>query len=264
MQKAIQLNQAIQDRDYICILEILLYFCFDLGGLDFDGSSWNTETFQFNHHFFRYAEEHGFNKASRETNGLYPELISGFLDDIENSYYESEMYQSMGIPHKDKYVQSYFSMWQHLHSIFSVFREQMTVTDISPFGDIIFSKNPVSILLKMDDSDRENLIKVGKGVFTDIFKEQLHCVYPEITYDKNGVAESSWRIPTLIDAMYLELFFRFTPNSSVRKCENPTCPKYFIRTSSRPSKKYCDDACAKLMAKRMERARKRKAKQETE
>lgn len=264
MQKTIQLNQAIQDRDYIRILEILLYLCFDLSGLDFDGSNWNTETFQFNHHFFRYAEEHGFNKESRKTNGRYPELISGFLDDIDNSRYESKVYQSIGIPHKDKYVQDYFSMWQHLHSIFSAVIGQVTVVDISPFGDINFSKDPASILLKMDNSDRSNLIKVGKGVFTDIFKEQLHRVYPEIIYGKDGAAESSWRIPTLIDAMYLELFFLFTPNSSVRKCENPTCQKYFIRTSSRPSKKYCDDACAKLMAKRMERARKRKAKQETE
>ncbi len=263
MQKTIQLNQAIQDRNYIHILEILLYFCFDLSGLDFDGSSHNTETFQFNHYFFRYAEEHGFDKAFRETKGRYPELISGFLDDIEESYYESKIYQSMGIPHEDKYVQSYFAMWQHFHGIFSGFIEQVAVVDISPFGDIIFSKEPTSILLEMNDSDRDNLIKTGKGVFTDVFKKQLHEVYPEITYTKDGAAESSWRIPSLINAMYLELFFRFTPNSSVRKCENPTCPKYFLRTSSRPSKKYCDEACAKLMAKRMERERKRKAKQET-
>ena len=99
-----------------------------------------------------------------------------------------------------------------------------------------------------------------KGIFSDIFKENLHSVYPEIVFSKAGMAESTWRIPSLIDAMYLELFFRYSPNSSVRKCENPTCTGFFIYESSRPTKKYCDESCAKLMAKRMERARKRTAK----
>lgn len=255
MNKCIKLNQAIQDKDYPEIITILLYFCFNLYGLDFEGSNPRTETFKFNHHFFRFAEENGYNKQYGLGNLSIHNLIANFLSDIDNAFYESEMCNAFGFPHKDKYVEIYFSLWQHLHGIFSGVLQTTTIEEISPFGAVKLS-TPISTEI-MTDSDKDSIIKTAKGVFADLFKENLKSVYPEIVFTKDGNPESSWRIPSLIDAMYLELFFRFTPNSSVRKCANPTCPKFFTRTSSRPTKIYCDDDCAKLMAKRKERARKK-------
>ena len=255
MNKCIKLNQAIQDANYAKIIEILLYFCFDLYGLDFEGSEFKTETFKFNHHFFRFAEENGYHKQSGLGNLCINNLIAGFLADIDGAFYESEMCHSYGLPHKDKYVEIYFSLWQHLHGIFSGVIETTTIEEITPLGYVKLN-SPISTEI-MTDNDKDSIIKTAKGVFADLFKENLKSVYPEIVFNKNGNPESSWRIPSLIDAMYLELFFRFTPNSSVRKCANPTCNKFFTRTSSRPTKIYCDENCAKLMAKRNERARKK-------
>lgn len=260
MQLIINLNQAIQDCDFVRICEIMLYFCCDLHRLDFEGSSRQTETFQFNHHFFRFAESNGYSKSNGFMGANLNELIIGFLKDVENAYQESEMMSAIGFPHKDKYTQIYFSMWQHLHHWLFVITEQTSITDIDPFGVVTFSTALCSDQLVHSDDVADNLLKTARGIFTDVFKENLHRVYPEMVFNKGGEPESSWRIPTLIDAMYLELFFRFTPSSSVRKCMNPTCPNFFVRTSSRPAKIYCDDACAKLMAKRMERERKRKHK----
>lgn len=262
MKKCIELNQAIQDKDFIEIIKILLYFCFDLYGLDFDGSERRTESFQFNHHFFRYAEQNGYSKMDGFSNTTLHNLVIGFLDDINSAYAESEFYSSHRIPHKDKYVQIYFSMWQHLHSIFSWLTEQVTISAIDPFGNVTFDKLLMQDFSEVGEKDISRLLNTAKGLFSDIFKEKLHAVYPEIIFGADGIPESSWRIPTLIDAMYLELFFRFTPNTSVRKCMNPTCPKFFTRTSSRPTKIYCDESCAKLMAKRKERERKRKTREE--
>lgn len=264
MRLAIDLNQAIQDRNYVRICEIMLFFCFDLHGLDFEGSERKTETFQFNHYFFRFAEDNGYYKGMELSDKEQNELITGFLYDIDASYQESEWLDSMQVPHQEKYTQIHYSMWQHLYHWFSVITKETKVTNISPYGEVTFSSllNNAQIIDSNDDAD--NLLKTARGVFTDLFKENLHRVYPEMVFNKNGEPESSWRIPTLIDAMYLELFFRFTPSSSVRKCMNPTCPKFFVRTSSRPSKIYCDENCAKLMAKRMERERKRKQKRESD
>lgn len=259
MQLCIKLNQAIQKKNYCKIIDILLYFCFDLYGLDFKGSKRQTESFQFNHFFYRYAEENGFSKSCDLPITSIQNLITGFLSDIDSSYYESELYNynSCGFPHKDKYVQIYFSMWQHLHQCFSWLTDHVTINEISPFAKVSYSEPLTTLLSSISESDAELLLKTAKGVFSDIFKEKLHSVYPEIVFSKNGTAESSWRIPSLMDAMYLELFFRYTPNSSVHKCENPTCTNFFIYDRSRPTKKYCNESCAKLMAKRMERARKR-------
>ena len=255
MDKCIKLNQAIQDADYAGIIEILLYFCFDLYGLDFKGSEPRTETFKFNHHFFLFAEENGYHKQYGLGDLSINDLISGFLADINAAVYEAEMYNAYRIPHNDKYVEIYFSLWQHLHGIFLGVVETNIVEEITPLGCVKLS-SPISTEI-MNDTDKDSIIKTAKGVFSDLFKENLKSVYPEIIFNKNGNPESSWRTPSLLDAMYLELFFRFTPNSSVRKCANPTCNKFFTRTSSRTTKIYCDDDCAKLMAKRNERARKK-------
>lgn len=257
MKLAIDLNQSIQDRNFVRICEIMLFFCCNLHGLDFEGSARKTETFQFNHFFYRFAESNGYSKSGGFLGQNLNTLLVGFLKDIENSYYESEQLNSWGIPHEDKYTQIYFSMWQHLHRWLSTIISQTSIIDIDPYGVVFFSAPLSAEQLITSDDDADSLLKTARGLFTDVFKENLHRVYPEMIFNKTGKPESSWRIPTLIDAMYLELFFRFTPSSSVRKCMNPTCPKYFIRTSSRPSKIYCDDGCAKLMAKRKERERKR-------
>lgn len=260
MQMTIELNQAIQDKNFQRIIEILMYFCFDLYGLDFEGSTQTTETFQFNHSFYRYAEENGFTLKTRLTGLSIHDLITGFLKDIENDYYETEQYHSFGFPRKEKYPQFSFSTWQHLHFLFSFVTKKVTVINIGPFGEVLMSNTLSDDINSFSEKDIEKVLMCAKAVFSDIFKERLSSVYPEIVFNKNGDPESSWRIPSLIDAMYLELFFRFSPNSSVRKCQNPDCPNYFTRTSSRPTKIYCCESCALLMAKRMERARKRKAK----
>ena len=260
MQMTIELNQSIQDRNLQRIIEILLYFCFDLHGLDFEGSQRHTETFQFNHYFYRYAEENGFTLHTRLASLSIHDLITGFLKDIENDYYETEMYHSYGFPRKEKYVQFSFSTWQHLYDLFSFVTEKEKVLDITPFGEVIMSDSLSGYINTFSEKDADGVLMCAKAVFSDIFKEHLHSVYPEMVFSKNGDPESSWRIPSLLDAMYLELFFRFSPNSSVRKCQNPDCPNYYTRTSSRPKKIYCSESCALLMAKRMERDRKRKAK----
>ena len=236
MKLTIELNQCIQDRNLQRIIEILLYFCFDLHGLDFEGSQRHTETFQFNHYFYRYAEENGFTLHTRLAGLSIHDLITGFLKDIENDYYETEMYHSFGFPRKEKYVQISFSTWQHLCDLFSFVTEKEKVLDITPFGEVIMSDSLSSYINTFSEKDTDGVLMCAKAVFSDIFKEHLHSVYPEMVFSKNGDPESSWRIPSLLDAMYLELFFRFSPNSSVRKCQNPDCPNYYTRTSSRPKK----------------------------
>lgn len=252
VQLTIELNQSIQDQNPQRIIEILLYFCFDLYGLDFKNSQRASETYQFNHFFYRYAEKNGFSLLTRLSGLSIHRLITGFLDDITNDYNNSLSY-----PDEEKYPLFSFPTWQHLHNLFSFITQKIQVLNISPWGDVTFSSSLSDLVTSFCKDNINEAMQCAKIVFSDIFKEHLHRIYPEIIFTKEGNPESSWRIPSLIDAMYLELFFRFSPNSNVRKCQNPDCPNYFTWTSSRSKKIYCSQSCALLMAKRKQRERDR-------
>ena len=260
MKKFIELSQSIQNQDIESIINIVTYFCFDLYGLDFEGSKYNTETFQFNHSFFRYAECAGYEKKNRVLPLSLSELIIDFLADIEFDNMINISAASSGIFIPQKYVQINFALWKGFHIVFSKLLEITTIEKIDTYGNITFNPSINIELLIFSDEIFDIWIKIAKSVLSDILTEQLHRVYPEIVFNDNGVPESSWRIPSLLDAMYLELFFRLSPNSQAKKCGNPNCTKYYIWSSSKPSKKYCSESCARLMAKRMQRERERKNK----
>jgi len=71
---------------------------------------------------------------------------------------------------------------------------------------------------------------------------------------------STWKAPTLLAAMYHELYLKISQNKKIRKCRNSTCSRYFEIIGNDLRKIYCDSDCAKLEAKRKERARKKNAK----
>ena len=260
MQKCIQLQQNIQEQDVISILKIIVYFCFDLYGLDFEGSKPKPETFQFNHHFFRLAESCGFNKINRKLPKPISELIQDYLSDIEFDQILVYSAASSKIAIPTKYPEADYPLWKGLLHIFTWILKNFEIENIDEYGNVSFFPAMSSSSLSVSDELQDLILKTAKGVLSDIFKEQLQSVYPEVIFNKDGSSESSWRIPTLLNAMYLELFFRITPNSQARKCENPDCTGFYIRTSSRPTKKYCCESCAKLMAKRMQRAREKNKK----
>jgi len=74
-------------------------------------------------------------------------------------------------------------------------------------------------------------------------------------------ARGFWKAPTLLSAMYMELFLYFSLNEKVRRCKNKTCSDYFKIIGNDTRKIYCCEACAKLEAKRMQRAREKARKQ---
>jgi len=74
-------------------------------------------------------------------------------------------------------------------------------------------------------------------------------------------ARGFWKAPTLLSAMYMELFLYFSLNEKVRRCKNKSCSDYFKIIGNDTRKIYCCEACAKLEAKRMQRAREKARKQ---
>ena len=75
--------------------------------------------------------------------------------------------------------------------------EKEKVLDITPFGEVIMSDSLSGYINTFSEKDADGVLMCAKAVFSDIFKEHLHSVYPEMVFSKNGDPESSWRIPSL-------------------------------------------------------------------
>lgn len=164
----------------------------------------------------------------------------------------TEAYEEYG--YSTKYPQMSFAHWQALHDCISSILAAHRIIAVDPFNGVILDP----ILEKSHDCSHSPTVALAKAVLSDVFREKLHRVFPEIRYDEDNIPQSAWRIPTLLDAMYLEIFFRFSPNGVIKKCANQTCNNYFEWSKSTPTKIYCSQRCAMLMAKRKQREREKK------
>ena len=254
MRFLIELDTAVRARNYQRIAEILCYICLDLTCLEFENDdeslpTRNTETYQYRHSFTMCATRHGYVQFFSDLNPDITEYILHFADDL---LIDVELEKQHLRPRQ--YLQFDYPMWHHLTALFYGIAIQAHIF-VHPLGKVEFSKSFKEIDLS-NFIKPETLIALGRAAISDIFKEHLHTVFPEIEY-ANGLPSASWRIPTLLDAMFLELFFRFSPIGEIRKCADPKCGKFFEWSPSKPNQKYCDNICAMRVAKRNQRARER-------
>lgn len=254
MRLLLELSSAIHDRDFDTIVKIITFFCFDLTVHDYEGSTRATELFQFNHAFYRYAEDCGYVPFNYESLD-YSDMISSFLESIHADEAIEKSFNKNGFAFPRHYPQSDYSEWLHLRALFDDLLSVTDIQSITPYGEVLFNP-PLSAINYLISLKEDQLLNLAKAVLSDLFKENLHRISPEIQYENNQLL-SSWRIPSLLSAMYLELFFRFSPYGQIKICANPTCKKAFTWTSSKPTKKFCCTECAVLMAKRNQRKRER-------
>ena len=258
LRSLFDLNEAVQKGDYYRIIQIAAFYCFDLSGLDFKGSCHVTETKKFNHAFFRFAEECGYDKSAGLGELTLNNLIEGFFDSIELQFDLEHSYNQAGFPYDNPYSEYQFSKtWQHFYAMFHWLQSKTTIESVSPFGDVVLGSDIHDIDITPLTSEGKHLINTAKALLADIFKEKLSRITPELQFNAGNMPEANWRIPSLADAMYLDAFFRLTPTTTVRHCANPTCTRYFTWSSSRKTRIYCCPACAELMAKRKQRERDR-------
>lgn len=261
MRYLLDLNAAISSHDLDTIVKIITFFCLDLtkhnGSPD---AHVKTELFQFNHAYRRYTEDYCNYQPFQYKQFDFTIALRGFLNELVADYAAEQECQSWGFPYKRKYVQYDFTEWRHLRALFDDLLSVTNIIRVSPFGEVEFS-TPLAECNYLKQLKKENLLNLARAVLSDLFKHKLDTVSPEIQFE-SGRQFASWRIPTLIDAMYLELFFRFSPNGQIRKCADPKCTGigYFEWTPSKPNQKYCCNTCAMRIAKQEQRKRDKKVK----
>lgn len=257
MKHLLDLNDAITNDDSVEMISNILFFALDISDIDFEGSQRRTETFQFTHHFEQFLRERGFDTFCLPDTFDWTSEIQSFLTYLYIDLMNAEAYEEFG--YHQKYPQMYFCHWQALYDCIDFVLRSHKILNVDPFKGVLLE--PVLTKESADHIYEHAYIKIlAKAVLSDVFKENLCWIYPEVRYDKDNTPQSAWRIPTLLNAMYLELFFRLSPNGRIKRCANPTCNNYFEWNKSTPTKIYCSERCAKLMAKRKQREREKNAK----
>lgn len=106
------------------------------------------------------------------------------------------------------------------------------------------------------DEMKDALLQIAKDVVTDEINYYLSHISPQYDADKFA---PSWKLNSLLEALYLSIFYMKPGFELYRACANPNCKheKYFLVNTTRENKKYCCSACANAVAQQRAR-RKRK------
>ena len=126
-------------------------------------------------------------------------------------------------------------------------------------NDIIF-KDDCDLAAVVAHFSADSLATLFWSEALDIINYYIGKVTPAVHLINQNVL-GFWKAPTLLSAIYMELFLAFTSNEKVRRCKSKTCPNYFKIYGNDTRRVYCSSACGLLEAKRAQRARE-KAKKE--
>ena len=99
------------------------------------------------------------------------------------------------------------------------------------------------------------LIKIAQIVISEELNSNLQKICPQLNI---GSLEPTWKLNTLLEALYFAVFYMKPGVELYKECENPNCKhqKYFLINATVTNKKYCCQACANAAAQRRSRQRK--------
>lgn len=256
MRKILLFYEALNNGDLKTIIEILTWFSFDTyDGYDEESFISSFECPRFNEAFSEFVDR--YNDEHEEFDSLSTR-IKNYLNALEEDVYQFEYGETYeGIHMRSlNYPDMYHSTWQALHTVFSRLLSAVDITEIGAFGEVVFSRELTEDDISEICPDREYVLKLGKAFLSDYFNNELMWVHPQMTI-ANGQFLPNLQITSLLQAMYLELFFKITPYTNLRKCANPTCTAFFEVSRDNSKRIYCSTRCAQLMAKRKQRERER-------
>jgi len=103
----------------------------------------------------------------------------------------------------------------------------------------------------------------GYHAIVQELSHELQDVHQMLMYDFSTERYiGQWSLPTLLAAMYMMLSLDLQGGKILRKCQNPTCSKYFEVYANDTRKIYHDPSCASLQAQRNYRQKAKKKKEE--
>ncbi len=264
IRKILDLSAAIANKDILTIIKCLIWFCF--GYYDFyddDELVPATEFERINYYFretmYSYIYDEELDVANLD---YFSDAISIFLDElasdlknIEKRNLDPDHPYNYGVNHYDLYNKT----WNYFYCLMRNVIEHSRIVRIDLLGDVVFEKELSNNDMADICLDKETIVNLGKAFLSNHFSDQMFRIRPELIIE-DGRMVQELRIPSLMEAIYIDLYFRYTPYTNFRKCCNPTCNTVFQVSNTNSKKKYCSDKCSLLMAKRKQRERERNRK----
>ena len=120
-------------------------------------------------------------------------------------------------------------------------------------------KNGLSFLDKADfsnlnESMKSSLLEIARFVLGEEINANLGGVHPE--YNIQTMAPS-WKIDSLLSAMYFSIFYLKPDLELYRPCANPRCGRYFLVKTTSTRTMYCSQECRNRVMQDRDRKRKR-------
>ena len=104
-----------------------------------------------------------------------------------------------------------------------------------------------------DKKYKSALLRLAKMVCKKELNWGIKDIHPVCDIER---LRPDWKIPDLISALYFSHFYSNPEFVIYRKCENPTCSKYFRVLRTNDKQKYCSKECSNQVAQKLYRQRK--------
>jgi len=250
--KLLQLIEALNDNDYIKMLNCILFFAY---GHSYKSSYAGKEINKYNSSFNEFITKGLYNDVTGER--LEREYLSetkqndmdDFVKIVEDELWNVYYGQENGYePEYCFFDSALHSEWQFLLKLTEWLSNNCPVESIELDGQVKYKNKLTNELLKT--RLQNDIPLIARAVMMDVVNEEILGVRPLARYEDQQII-MDWQITTLYEAMYFEFLTSLSQDIIVKKC--PSCGIYFEVAKSNTRKKYCSDLCNDRMAQRRRR-----------
>lgn len=193
------------------------------------------------------------------------------VDTIYNEYkMDIEFFNSIRGNNNSTLIGSSDQLFKNIVALYT--SAQFNSVDIKPIIDFYFHfQNKVAVIENVNinkidfytNPNCENLTAELKKALLNVAK---NTIAKEINFNISGITpkfnlntlQPRWALNSLLEALYLSIFYMKPGVELYKACENPNCnhQKYFLVYSTVTNKKYCCPACRNATAQRRSRQKK--------
>lgn len=101
---------------------------------------------------------------------------------------------------------------------------------------------------------QDGLLKISKYLIERELNYHLAEIRPVYNVE---TMQPNWKLPSLLSAMYLSLFYLDSRQGSYRACQNMNCGQFFLVSKTNSIKKYCCTDCTNAVSQRKYRKKNR-------
>ncbi len=238
MRQLLLLKHAIESDDIVSMVSLIVFFLFNKALFYHPNSLIVSFISNYHRDYLDYE-----NKISAEEHLAVDTIINMFLSDINSQIdRQSRVYKALSTSQKTFYENRMLFI-----QMVKTIKANHQITALSPLGEMTFFPSLSRERILSIFPNTTQIRSFAENLFSDIIGIRLQNVRPEVRFD-NDKCVPRWRIRSLLEAMYLEIFFNLHNQLKIKKCANCNCTKYFI--ADNPRRLYCSEVCSWAANKR--------------